>query len=86
MYQYHWLQVALDALADIYVAATVPDRERMAGGVDAFNTRLAHEPYDVGESRSGRFRVAFPPLLVVYFYISEPDQVVWVTRVRRYGR
>ena len=86
MFEYRWLEAALDRLADIYVTAGPVERERMAAGVEAFNARLAADPLDVGESRVGGYRVAFPPLLRVYFHVDEATRRVRVTDVIRYGR
>lgn len=86
MYDVIWRTVMLDRLADLYVAAGVSDRERMARGVEGLNYRLAREPLDVGESRDGIFRIAFPPLLVVLFEVDEAKRVVRVVSVRRYGK
>ena len=63
MFEYRWLESTLNKLADIYVATDRDERERMAAGVEAFNAQLAVDPMDVGESRVGGYRVAFPPLL-----------------------
>jgi plasmid stabilization system protein ParE len=86
MFEYRWLEAALDKLADIYVAADAAERERMAAGVEGFNAQIAADPLDVGESRVGGYRVAFPPLLRVYFHVDEGTHRVWVTDVTRYGR
>ena len=86
MYEYRWLEPVLDKLTAIYVAADVPDRDKMAAGVEGFNTRLATDPLDVGESRTGGYRVAFPPLLSVSFHVDEAIRLVRVTDVMRYGR
>jgi hypothetical protein len=86
MFTVIWKTATLDRLADLYVAAGVPDRDRMAAGVDALNARLAADPLDVGESRSGVLRLAFPPLLAVSFLVDEANRVVRVTGVSRYGR
>ena len=86
MFDYRWLESALDKLADIYVAADTLDRERIAAGVETFNAQLAADPLDIGESRVGGYRVAFPPLLQVYFHVNEANRQVRVTDVIRYGR
>ena len=86
MFDYRWLESTLDKLADIYVAADAAERERMAAGVEAFNARLAVAPLDIGESRVSGYRVAFPPLLRVYFHVDESNRRVRVTDVIRYGR
>jgi hypothetical protein len=86
MFEYRWLESTLDKLASIYIAADVAERERMAAGVETFNSQLAFDPLDVGESRVGGFRVAFPPLLKVSFHVNEANRQVRVTDVIRYGR
>ena len=55
MFDYRWLESALDKLADIYVAADTLERERIAAGVEAFNAQLAADSLDVGESRVGGY-------------------------------
>jgi hypothetical protein len=86
MFEYRWLESVLDKVAEIYVALEGPDRDRMASGIEAFDARLAADPFDVGESRAGGFRVAFPPLLEVVFHIDEATRQVRVTDVARYGK
>lgn len=44
MYGLTWTVDAIDALADIYLAATVAERERMSPGVEALNARLRTNP------------------------------------------
>ena len=86
MYRYHWFTTALDELADIYVSADVAERDRIAGGVAAFNACLAEDPFAVGESRQFDIRIAFPSRLCVYFRVDVPTRQVRVTRVTRYGK
>ena len=86
MFEYRWLEAALDKLAAIYVAADASERDRMAAGVEAFNAQLAADPLDVGESRVGGYRVAFPVLLRIYFHVDEGRHRVRVTDVTCYGR
>lgn len=86
MYGLTWTDGTLTRLVDIYVEATVAERERMADGVEAFNARLRDNPEEEGESREPGFRLAFPPLLAVGFFVSETDRHVFVVRVQRYGR
>lgn len=86
MYTVFWRRSLLDHLADLYVAADATERERMAGGVERLNFRLAREPLEVGEARRDEFRVVFPPLLVVVFAVDEARRVVRVVSVNRYGR
>jgi hypothetical protein len=86
MYDVIWRTVMLDHLADLYVAATVPERERMARGIEGLNYRLAREPLEEGEARADGYRVAFPPFLFVTFHVDEVRRVVRVVSVRRYGK
>ena len=86
MFEYRWLDDALDKLAAIYVAAHPAERMRMASGIESFNTRLAADPLEVGESRAGGYRVAFPSLLEVYFHVNVASRRVRVIDVTRYGR
>ena len=86
MYKVIWKSIILDKLAAIYVAADPAERDRMGAGVESFNARLAVDPLEVGESRSGGYRVAFPSLLEVYFHVNVAMRRVQVTDVTRYGR
>ncbi len=86
MYGLTWTDATLTRLADTYLAATVAERERMAAGVEALNARLRDNPEDEGESREPGFRLAFPQLLAVGFFVSETNRHVFVVRVQRYGR
>lgn len=81
-----WLEGAMDDLADAYLEATVPERERMSVGVEALNNRLREEPNDEGESRDAGNRLTFVPLLSVLFEVSQSEGVVYVIAVQRYGR
>ena len=86
MYTVVWRTTALDRLADLYVAASSAERERMAAGVEDLNTQLARDPLAVGESRDADRRVAFPDLLVVRYRVDTVQRVVRVTGVARFGR
>ncbi len=57
----------------------------MASGIEAFNGRLALDPFDVGESRSGGNRLAFIPLLAIWFDVNKTARRIVVTGVARYG-
>ncbi len=84
MFALNWTEEALNELAEIYVAATVEERERMARGVDALNARLRNDPLTEGESRTGGLRMTFSDLLSVWFRLTGP-RAVRVIRVQRYG-
>lgn len=85
MFESLWLESALDQLAVIYIAVDSQNRTRLAEGVERLNRRLVSDPLDVGESRAGGFRVAFTPLLMVYFHVDEMKRRVRVTNVMPYG-
>jgi hypothetical protein len=85
MYGFVWSRSVLEGLAEIYVAAAGPERDRMATGIEAFNSRIARAPLDVGESRGDGGRLAFIPLLAVWFEVNNSTQRVEVTGVARYG-
>ena len=53
MFDPQWWESALDASADIYLAATPDRRDRVAAAVEALNRRLRSDPFDAGESRHG---------------------------------
>ena len=63
-----------------------PNRDRIASAVEAFNNRLASDSLAIGESRGGGYRVAFLPLLMVYFHVDDMTHQVRVTDISRYGR
>jgi hypothetical protein len=81
-----WLDAVLDELAGLYVAAKLPDRARMAAAVEALNSRLRSDASAEGESREGNLRITFIPLLAVTFHVSEPDRVVHVIGIQKFGR
>lgn len=80
-----WRGFLLARLAELYVAASDLQRQAMADGVEQFNDRLAADPFEVGESRDDDLRVAFPPLLCVYFQVDKVRRIVRVATVTRYG-
>lgn len=86
MFQSHWIESALDKLADVYVAANLSERDRMTASVELLNAQLATNPLELGESRVGGYRVVFLPLLVVYYHVDEANRQVRVTDVIRYGQ
>jgi hypothetical protein len=86
MYTVIWSDSALDRLAELYVAASPGERNRMALGIDAFNRLLSEQPLEVGESRSGLMRIGFPDLLAVRFRVDSDARIVRVVGVIRFGR
>ncbi|HKB05788.1 MAG TPA: hypothetical protein VKD90_26565 [Gemmataceae bacterium] len=79
-----WRDTALNELADDMVRADLPTQDLIARQVEALNRRLATDPLNEGESRTGRVRVAFADPVGILFTVSEIDQVVWVTHFWTY--
>ena len=75
-----WRERALDQLADIYVGATVVEREAVTSEVDSVNHLLATNALFEGESRGGYGRVVIGDLLVVFYTVvpNEPTRVLQV--------
>ena len=67
-----------DQLADIYVGATVVEREAVTSEVDSVNHLLATNALFEGESRGGYGRVVIGDLLVVFYTVvpNEPTRVL----------
>jgi hypothetical protein len=56
MFTVTWRDRALNRLADFYVAVDPATRQRIADGVAELNNRLAADPWNEGESRTGNYR------------------------------
>ncbi|MGL6074766.1 MAG: hypothetical protein ACRC8S_11450 [Fimbriiglobus sp.] len=85
MFEYTWFDPALDKLADIFVTLTVAQQDTLTAGIERFHGSISRDPFDVGESRSGLTRIAFPPGLQVLFRVDISQRRVWVIDVIRYG-
>jgi hypothetical protein len=81
-----WHDDALDQLADIWVAATPADRERIEKAVAEINRMLGSGPQFLGESRGGYDRAWFHPPLVIRFRVlpNQPAKVQHVAPLRRH--
>ena len=86
MYGLIWIDEAMDQLADAFVAATTKDRERIAASIESLNLLMRDDPFEVGESRDGTFRIAFSPLVSIIFNVSTSEQLVKVILMKRYGK
>jgi len=86
MYKVGWRDVALDRLADVFVAADPAVRDRIERAVAGLNTRLAADPFAEGESRDRGQRIAFIDQLVVHFEVDAAAGTVRVYYAARYGR
>ena len=72
MYAVIWTNAALDELADEYVRADPAGRDTIERIVSAFNAALAADPSQVGESRTGRRRIAVDPPCGITFRVDDP--------------
>jgi hypothetical protein len=82
-----WRRVVLDMLADHYITLPLADQRLAAAGVASLNSRLASDPFEVGEGRDDDSdRIAFLPLLCVSFEVDPASRTVRVTGVSRSGR
>ena len=76
-----WDEKAYDALADIWVEITPEERDRVEASVKRLNQLLRDDPEQLGESRTGRIRVAIHAPLTLYFR-SVPGQTARLLHVR----
>ncbi len=76
----------MESLDNMFVTWDEPTQARMVAAVKEFNCRLSASPLDEGESRGGRYRIAFPERLAVRFRVDLAKKVVRVTSVQRYGK
>ncbi|WP_020471839.1 hypothetical protein [Zavarzinella formosa] len=80
MFAVIWRDAALDQLAEAFVQADLSARDVIEKCVNRFNSELAINPRQFGESRGGRLRVAFDAPCGIYFVADDPlDGVVRVT-------
>jgi hypothetical protein len=81
-YSVDWKQEALEELADIWNHARDPDQVTEASNeIDRF---LERDPFAVGESREGAYRVLFVEPLGVTYEIRSAAHEVIVARAWRY--
>lgn len=86
MYTVTWIDAALTEFSNIYSASALDDQRRMAAGIESLFSRLADDPFEVGESRGGALRIAFPPLLAVRFRVDPAARTVRLSWVARFGK
>jgi hypothetical protein len=78
-----WREKARDELADIWVAASPEDRDLIEASVMLMEAMLQAAAHQVGESRSGDFRVIHNPPLTYWFRASPGNPVATVEHVYR---
>jgi hypothetical protein len=78
MFPVVWRNAALDQLADAVVRSDLPTQDRIERSVVRINARLARDPYAVGESRPGGYRIEFEAPVGVLFLIDGATEVVIV--------
>jgi hypothetical protein len=84
MFPLIWLHGALEELADVYVAVTLPEQDRIAAAVEALNGRLRSNPLNEGESRDTGYRLTFIDLLAVR--CTRPFGALFFPRRTPYGK
>jgi mRNA-degrading endonuclease RelE of RelBE toxin-antitoxin system len=80
-YEVRWSPEAEMELTRIWLGGR--DRLRIQEAANRIEIQLQRMPASVGESRSGRVRVAFASPLVIHFEIDESFKRVTVTQVGR---
>jgi hypothetical protein len=69
-----WADKARDQFADIWVAATLEERQQIEPQIVQLQRDLVDDPFAVGESRSEYVRVVILLPLVIWFSVF-PDRV-----------
>lgn len=79
-----WLNAALAELATAWMNAT--DRSAVTAASHRIDTRLADDPVNEGESRTGNRRITFEAPLRVLFRVFEADRKVEVISAAAFGK
>jgi plasmid stabilization system protein ParE len=79
MYAVRWKRTALDRLTELWLEAE--NRALVTEAVSQIDRTLAHNPQQVGESRSEEIRILFEPPLGAFFEVDDARQIVHVLRV-----
>jgi hypothetical protein len=83
-YTVRWMDDALDELDGVWLDAA--DRDSVWGASSRIDRRLATDPLNEGESRTGGRRITFEAPLQVLFRVFETDRLVEVISVAASGR
>ena len=78
-----WQRDARNLLAELWNNG--PDRTDIRNAADRIDWILQRAPLDHGESRDENDRIMIEPPLAVYYTVSEPDFMVSVFDVWRWG-
>ena len=79
-----WTNKARDQFADIWVAATLAERNVIEPLVIQFERDLRDNPMLIGESRIGSLRIVFYLPLVVWYHVNgNRVRIVRITRPRQ---
>jgi plasmid stabilization system protein ParE len=82
MMRIEWLQSALNDLAAIWARADSVRRKAITAASHRLDRRLANNPQNAGESRSGTNRIVFIGPLIVFFRTEADGRTVTVLGVR----
>lgn len=74
-----WTAEAEEQLADVWMKAARP--REVNDAINELEFRLAIDPSAVGESRSGRTRLAFSGPIAILFRVNEKRQTVRIISV-----
>ncbi len=69
-----WTDKATDDLADIWVAATLAERNEIERAVLHANRKIGDDPENAGESRGGTARVFVSPPVTVWYRVRPNGQ------------
>ena len=78
-YAIEWVDEAEEHLAAAWVACA--DRAAVAEAARRAEQKLAHNPQELGESRSECDRILFEPPLAIFYRVDEPNRKVTVSSV-----
>jgi hypothetical protein len=78
MFAVIWRTRALDELANALVRSDLATQDQIEDQVKDLNRRLALDPVNEGESRSGNIRVTFADSVGIIFEVAPADGIVRV--------
>jgi hypothetical protein len=78
-----WRPSAEQRLAQLWTAG--PDRAAITAAANTIDRELADDPDIKGEAREGQTRLLVEAPLAVYYDVKEPDRLVIVWDVWRWG-